>query len=83
MRLNIDWQLDSGETGRERVEIEFLGEPQLADNWFDAEGHYEGFRRRIQLDFDDKLDGTSPGTTPDQTSTDGTVNDLEPIPKGG
>lgn len=56
MRLNIDWQLDQGETGRERVEISFLGEPELAEDWFDAQGHYEGFRRRVQLDVEDKLD---------------------------
>jgi hypothetical protein len=56
MRLNIDWHLDQGETGRERVEISLLGEPELADSWFDAQGHYEGFRRRVQLDVEDKLD---------------------------
>jgi hypothetical protein len=56
LRMNIDWNLEPGEAGRERIEIEFMGQPELADDWFLAEGHYTGFRRQVELSAGDELD---------------------------
>jgi hypothetical protein len=50
MRIEARWLLSASESGREKVVIEFADQPNLPDNWFEAEGHYSGSRRKITLD---------------------------------
>ncbi len=53
MRLEARWPLSASESGREKVVIEFAEQPNLPNNWFEAEGHYSGPRRKITLDTKD------------------------------
>jgi hypothetical protein len=50
MRIEARWPPSTFESGREKVVIEFAEQPNLPDNWFEAEGHYSGQRRKITLD---------------------------------
>jgi hypothetical protein len=50
MRVEARWPLSTSESGREEVVLEFAGQPELPDNWFDPEGHYSGSRRKITFD---------------------------------
>ena len=33
--------------------IEFMGEPELADDWFQPKSHYQGFRRTLRFESDE------------------------------
>ena len=50
IRIEARWSLSASESGREKVVIEFADQPDLPDNWFEAEGHYSGSRSKITLD---------------------------------
>ena len=43
------WDLDPGAAGRVSMTVELLDHPELSDDWFQPEGHYEGERRRISF----------------------------------
>ena len=50
LRIEARWSLAEFESGREKVVIEFVGQPELPENWFEAEGHYAGSRNKITFD---------------------------------
>lgn len=50
IRIEARWSLSASESGREKVVIEFADQPDLPNNWFDAEGHYSGLRGKIKFD---------------------------------
>ncbi len=50
MRIEARWLLSAFESGREKVVIEFADQPDVPDNWFEAEGHYSGSRGQIRFD---------------------------------
>lgn len=50
IRIEACWSLAASESGREKVVIEFVDQPELPDNWFEAEGHYSGSRGTITFD---------------------------------
>lgn len=50
IRIEARWSPYASESGREKVVIEFVDQPELPDNWFEAEGHYSGPRRQIKFD---------------------------------
>jgi len=50
IRVEASWSLAASESGRQKVVIEFVGQPELPDNWFEAEGHYSGSRGKITFD---------------------------------
>ena len=54
--------------GRAETTIDFVGEPELAENWFQASGHYEGFRRTRRFDSEDDQDPAEPSS--DESVTD-------------
>jgi hypothetical protein len=54
IRIEARWSLSASDSGRERVVIEFADQPDLPDNWFEAEGHYSGLRSKITFDRKEK-----------------------------
>lgn len=50
IRIEARWSLSASDSGREKVIIEFAEQPDLPDNWFEAEGHYSGSRSKITFD---------------------------------
>ncbi len=50
IRLVAHWELEDGEPGRETSVLTFQNdEPTLSDDWFTAEGHLEGRRKRRRV----------------------------------
>ena len=49
-RIVARWSLSESDSGREKVVIEFVDQPDLPDQWFEAEGHYSGLRSKINFD---------------------------------
>lgn len=50
MRLVARWELGVGESGRKSVVLTFQNEePSLSNDWFTAEGHYEGRRPIMRM----------------------------------
>lgn len=50
VRLEASWPPGSHPAGRERVTLEFVGQPVLPEDWFSASGHYSGNRRISRLE---------------------------------
>lgn len=50
IRIEARWSLSASEFGREKVVIEFADQPDLPNNWFEAEGHYAGSRGKVTFD---------------------------------
>jgi hypothetical protein len=48
-RIELRWQPGTDPRNRERVLVEWIGEEPLPDDWFEAEGHYSGERRVLDL----------------------------------
>ncbi len=51
-RIELRWPPESDQRGRERVIVEWVGEEPLAEDWFEAAGHYSG--SRLVLDLSDR-----------------------------
>ena len=43
------WDLEPGAAGRVSMTVDLLDHPELGDDWFQPESHYEGERRRINF----------------------------------
>jgi hypothetical protein len=50
MRLIASWDEPAGTLGHQRIEIEFVDTPALADDWFLATGHSSPGRRVLRFD---------------------------------
>lgn len=48
-KVVASWDLDPGSAGRVSMTVELLDHPELSDDWFQPEGHYDGERRRISF----------------------------------
>ena len=49
IRVDARWDKQTHTWGRERVVIEYVTEPTLSENWFSAEAHYSGIRRKLRF----------------------------------
>ena len=52
-RVEAIWNLSANESGHQKIVIELVESHDLSDDWFTAEGHYSGNRRKLRLDSDD------------------------------
>ena len=49
IKVIASWDLDADEAGRLSITAQLVDHPELPDDWFQAEGHYQGQRRRISF----------------------------------
>lgn len=49
-RLTAVWRPGSNPAGREELQMEFVGTPELTDEWFLASGHSGGSRRTVRFE---------------------------------
>ncbi len=49
-RIEANWNLAAGESGREKMTLEFTEQPKLPADWFRAEGHYAPPRRVLRFE---------------------------------
>ena len=48
-KVVASWDLDSDQAGRLSITAQLVDQPELPGDWFQAEGHYQGQRRRISF----------------------------------
>lgn len=53
-RVLLNWDRDSGNAGVKSIVLDLVDQSELADDWFLADGHIDGPRRRIRFDAEER-----------------------------